>query len=383
MEEGVFSKFLATETTMNNKYCSSEDIFNLNHSKEYVLLAQNILELVVTDTRLNAQTAKLWQLLYAKAKFNHELAITVPYKELGEILHKSTRTIIRYVEVLEDCGYLKTTSNFDSKGSRLANTLFVRLPTETLKGLYNQKDRKKAACPNIEGFIENVKSDTSPPDSTVTSINIINKINKNNNTRDVVDINLPKEEELETAKMFHVEQSCSNQNAVKPETHNQEETPATLKPLQQKINLAEKSFEGLNKIFLANNSVENFLAMREAEEFLHSMRLHYQNQLRQIQKAEAATNKQTALNTDENLMLGKEGARPFTCFEINRLKRGLQGLCKAEKYPTLLNEITYAVRFGDLRKQQKSGQELSIHHAISIALKLVRERRWETPKGLW
>ncbi|MEO8964678.1 MAG: hypothetical protein ABI370_08405 [Gammaproteobacteria bacterium] len=44
----------------------------------------------------------------------------------------------------------------------------------------------------------------------------------------------------------------------------------------------------------------------------------------------------------------------------------------------VFNEIIYAVRFGSLRIAQ-NGDILSITHAVSIALKLLRENRWQTP----
>ena len=133
---------MTAEIKMNNNCCSSDDIFRLNETKEYVLLSQNILELVLTDTRLTAQTAKLWQLLYSKAKFNNDLGFTISYSYLAKILNKSIRTIARYIANLEECGYLQIQPNFGTNGSRLENTLFVRIPEMTLNTLNATKDRK-------------------------------------------------------------------------------------------------------------------------------------------------------------------------------------------------------------------------------------------------
>src|SRR5579864_2839205 len=101
---------------MSSQPCSSRDILDINKSKEYTLIATTLLENVLTDTRLNAQSVKLWQLLFNQARYNPNLDIKISYSYLSKKLGKSTRTIARYVVTLQNAGYLIVTHNFDKNG---------------------------------------------------------------------------------------------------------------------------------------------------------------------------------------------------------------------------------------------------------------------------
>jgi hypothetical protein len=62
--------YLEKEMSMLVKACEATDIFELNKKKEYTLTATCILESVLTNPNLNAQTVKLWQFLFNKASVN-------------------------------------------------------------------------------------------------------------------------------------------------------------------------------------------------------------------------------------------------------------------------------------------------------------------------
>ena len=68
--------------------------------------------------------------------------------------------------------------------------------------------------------------------------------------------------------------------------------------------------------------------------------------------------------------------------EIARIKKQTVKLLPAsELQEKVSNEIIFAIRFGALTTNQQ-GDKLSIAHAVSIAIKLVREKRWDTPAPL-
>jgi hypothetical protein len=77
------------------------------------------------------------------------------------------------------------------------------------------------------------------------------------------------------------------------------------------------------------------------------------------------------------------GDRALSKSQLERLERELTALnYQGNSYATLFNEIVCEVRFGSLTvKKDKSG-ELPIAHAVSVAIKLVREGRWSTPAVL-
>lgn len=106
--------------------CCAEEILNLNKNKEYTLISTDLLERVLTDTRLNAQTVKLWQILFNKAKYKKDLSTKMSYSYLSKMLNKSVRTIIRYSKTLVKSGYLKIETNFDESGSQRSNTFILK-----------------------------------------------------------------------------------------------------------------------------------------------------------------------------------------------------------------------------------------------------------------
>lgn len=126
---------------MTAQPCLPEDIIDVNRHKEYTLISTDLLESVLTDTRLNAQTTKLWQILFNKARYNPSLEIKISYSYLGKKLGKSTRTIARYIDSLQSSGYLVVKHNFDKNGSQRPSTISVRVPEFSIKHAKKRKDR--------------------------------------------------------------------------------------------------------------------------------------------------------------------------------------------------------------------------------------------------
>jgi hypothetical protein len=78
-------------------------------------------------------------------------------------------------------------------------------------------------------------------------------------------------------------------------------------------------------------------------------------------------------------MLKKPGGIAISLFTFKRLLKILESLgYNGTQLSWLVNEIIFEVKFGNL-KRNKTGEPLSADHAINIALKLVREKRWATP----
>ena len=75
---------------MSINACMAQDIIELNNKKEYTATATVLLEMVLTDTNLSAHAAKLWQILFSKARFHADLEITIlisnACKNIGQIL---------------------------------------------------------------------------------------------------------------------------------------------------------------------------------------------------------------------------------------------------------------------------------------------------------
>ena len=90
-----------------------------------------------------------------------------------------------------------------------------------------------------------------------------------------------------------------------------------------------------------------------------------------------------ALQEDHNWINSQPGDRQLKKFQFNRLQKALSSLGYIGKSLTrLINEVISEIRFGSLCRQQNTSEALNIDYAINIAVKLVREQRWQCPTGL-
>ncbi|MBS0358903.1 MAG: HTH domain-containing protein [Proteobacteria bacterium] len=121
--------------------CTAEEIHEINQKKEYTLISTQLMEYLLQDPKINAEVNQCWQTLFRKARFHSNLEVTISYVELAENLSKSKRTVMRYVKILKEAGYLIVKQNSDAKSGLLANTFLVRVPTSIIKKISNTEDR--------------------------------------------------------------------------------------------------------------------------------------------------------------------------------------------------------------------------------------------------
>ena len=173
-------RIIAKEKPMNalkkevkGSYCEVSDIIEINKSKEYTLISTDLLESVLTDTRLNAQTTKLWQILFNKVRYNQNLEIKISYSYLAKSLNKSTRTIARYIVSLQKSGYLIVKHNFDKNGGQRPSTISVRVPTFSIEHAKKRKDRQvKNASDNNNAYL--IKEEDSQSNITADEVLPVN-----------------------------------------------------------------------------------------------------------------------------------------------------------------------------------------------------------------
>ena len=119
------------------------EIHAINKTKEYTLINTFLLETVLSDFNLNAHSAKLWQILYNKARFNPNLEVKIAQRELSFLLGKSIRTIQRYISTLVQQGYLQIIENYRKNGERQENTFYICAPKDVLLSALKAKNRIK------------------------------------------------------------------------------------------------------------------------------------------------------------------------------------------------------------------------------------------------
>jgi len=96
------------------------------------------------------------------------------------------------------------------------------------------------------------------------------------------------------------------------------------------------------------------------------------------QKEKKAYNQK--MTNNQYFISSKEGQRSLSHLMLNRLIHHLEKLkIYGEEKTKLINEIVFEVRFGSLVKNNTTNQENTIDRAINIAIKLVKEGRWNTP----
>ena len=104
---------------------------------------------------------------------------------------------------------------------------------------------------------------------------------------------------------------------------------------------------------------------------------------KKLQQVESTLARENKLTKDKQYISKLEGKRVISPFAFKYLEKNLSAFHSDSFHiAKLLNEIIYEVRFGSLRFSKTTGAEILIQHAINIALKLIREGRWQTPADL-
>lgn len=371
----------------------AETIRKLNETKQYTLMATGLLEKVLTDSNLTPFAAKLWEYLYTKAVMNDTLSIRIKYKDLAEKFNRSERSVKRYVDNLKENGYLYVESNFHSHGQR-ANTFYLRVPDNILKSLEQTKDRNKnkssveisnndkksvnsdvlePAIYDIETIQPSVTDKIVTPDHdiNVTLNNNIKKdilLNNNNVVVDNLSKNVKADKNSEICVLHGTNGEIQNNTGINEEDK--------IKELEKTINnlyIKMASTTGEERIAIFDN-------IRKLQANISTIQIMINRKEQSIDLSTNNTEPKSScfeINPSTDF-LAINGERGLSESEIARIKKSVKKIIGPNDQHRVCNEIIYAIRFGSLKIGQ-NGSLLSISHAISIALKLIRERRWETP----
>lgn len=409
---------------MTTEICTAADILHLNKTKEFTLTATCLLEALLTDPQLLAESSKLWQILFNRARFNENLEVKISYRELASILGKSIRSICRYITDLVQHNYLSIQNNYLVNDGQTVNSIFVRFPKKAVATALQNKDRLKSDVPSDTTELNtNLASDTHGSQVKLKSYNknkhgvlpnavriVAAAINRISSSTDKVDNGLADNFVVANNSIDYEYKITNNTGlGVKPivvdinsnkseqtsTTNAQSTTPENqLASLQQQLNtkkqelmLLKQSLETLQqRLSSTTDSITRFDLMRKFTEYdaLVHVETHTIERLEKtlvIHEQRFSYSKELHSNSDYiNQQLGN---RKLSAFTLKRLQHELQeNGYYAEQQTLLMNEIVHEVRFGSLVQSNKTQQQLPIEHAVNIALKLVREKRWVTPAAL-
>jgi|GEM_PF-6864452 len=424
---------------MTHTIIASNHLLQLNETKEYTLLATSVIESILTDISLKAQTSKLWIFLYNKAKCNPSLEITVSNKFLAENLGKSTRTITEYVKTLSKQGYLVVKENYNRYKGQICNTFCLTIPSDVLNKCVNQKDRKKFLEPDPVSIIpkdgnqnngtnrenllgggdqncdHNTKSSsyTKKQQTTLNRNDIITDkenvvVNYEENEKDVsIKIKRLEEQLLlikqETRDAYATKDPQLIQKCLKMEDEMNDFIKSKKSTLNRpaidakeiQVNLSEiEQIEKLNKVIIKCESEKGHIQdkiklAKSNKNFENSAQLlkEYGEIAAEIQsykiKIELLTKTIQQKKIKENELKELEARRPITNKLYSYLKNQIKSLViTKEEEEKLTKEVIYASRYGSLVKNNQTNHENPIQRSINVALKLIKEGRWSTPLEL-
>jgi hypothetical protein len=423
---------------MNIEIASASEIHLIHKNKEYTLISTYIFEKLITDENLNSHSAKIWQWLFNKARYTQELAITISYSSIAKVFKKSRRTIIRYIDTLKSSGYIHVLNNFNAHG-QTSNTFYLRIPKNLVNEAKKQKDRnlstkindniskhnliknsitsqyvsnsneeinepiRKSKKDNIDVInnttqphISNSKEERKETGSSlkklkdsltpfhnylvrnVTPRSDISVTQKNNNLK----INTINNNVVNSSKQYYPNQTLKNSEAeIRAFTLTIDEN---FKSLEHRISDNEQKIQKIYLQIAQCKNSEKLDAFFNEIQKISCFITNDENELQGLKNKMAIQKKR--LDEKHNLItkiLSDEGERCVSKSNQDQLQIKLEkfGLRKYDIKQKLL-EILYAIRFGSLRNRQSSEEELPIDHAINVALKLVREDRWSTPREL-
>lgn len=370
---------------MDKQLCTADDIFTLNHHKQYTLLATKLAETIMTDPHIGAVAGKLWFYLYTKASANKDLSITIKYKTIAQIFPKSERTLKRYVSVLRDNGYLVVNKNFYAHGQK-ANTYYIRVPASLINELSKTQDRKAttAAANHPKSSQEIDKSSCFNHDNNVMPDHDNNDIPnnniyiKNNNTNNnaVVAFSPIKNLASNNAETPIGEGSLLTVTPaipvfVEPKVEEQEHF---LENLKQQRDMAESSWLADNK-----NS-DKLMQFHQADTIFYCAKEKHETLLKTKKFKQQEQLRHKEITSMPNLLDQQQGDRNIPAVTKQRLYQALEKLgYKNTEKTQLANEIIYEACFGSLVISNIDQTKNTIDKAVNIALKLLREGRWYTP----
>jgi hypothetical protein len=424
--------------------CQANDIFEVNDKKEYTLLCTYIIEKTLKNKKLYAYSKDIWQYLYKQARFNNNLEIHISNKVIAKEFGKSIRTIQRYINSLIENGYLEIRATY-KKRNNIISVFCIRVPLKLIDEIKNKENRKiyipiqktskynKKTENNVSRkFIsyEKVKKRCSAQkftqyDKIVASYIYNNNIYINNNipslkylefnntkpfvvfsSKNKFEINFHsisqthpyfKSAKTKTTSFPQQANVILENNLTKPffKISSEKYNPKKLKEIKEKqLKSLKKHKAELNEAFLSESDqtkkFKKLQALGQVEADYECILHELKRLIQQTEEQKAIKVFQEKLQTDHMFISSiakRKGNRLISKSAIKRISKTLELFGYKDKHKVqLINEIVFEVTFGSLVKsnfERGKNVENNIDRSINIALKLIREKRWNTPSQFY
>jgi len=375
---------------MHTIACNAEEIRQVNQQKEYTLISTQLLQCLYQDRRLNDHVIKCWQLLFNKSRFHANLEVTISYSNLAQELGKSKRTIIRYIQTLFEHGYLGKIHHENQRSGKLPNTLLIRVPQALIDRVKDTKDRGVVQHP--KSTIPRVTVRPEEARSTVSKGEIAAGSAEPEAHRDVIAFPM-------VGPSRRRYRASSGRTAVTPLTSGPSDNPVTQKANKSKNNnntvVEDRNLQKLKaklidlgelikaesyKLKAMNQDRAGTIQQLEHLQLLESQATFIHHEIARLEKQNLQHQTAEKENNQIQTTLAQANIAPVNPFSLKRLHKSLRTLGFAgAALDHLTHEIVFEIRMGSLRKSNITGLPLSEDHALNVALKLIREKRWSTP----
>lgn len=319
------------EQQIKSRKCLSVDqCKEVNQKSSYVNFSKAVLDFARKD--LNRSEKDLFELLSAEAVFSKDKSIVIKNKYIAKKTQRSVRTVTRLLSSLVKSGYIER----ELRAGK-SSLIRVRLPEIIKEELKELPPRKKTSAKSVGGKTAH----------TYYLYNI------NNNNRD----------------------SSKAEVSSAPKGDGDIVVPASVELEAEKK--AQQAEEQLEKLERERKSLENKFTELAKQ---RPMPPDFYDTQRKIGEKISSIETKIKQITPKVTKVVKQTSRFLTKFDQKRLTAALAD--KPDR-ARIADEIIFSICHsrGSLLRS-KYGGNLSVSHGVSIALKLVREGRWETPKGM-
>jgi DNA-binding Lrp family transcriptional regulator len=359
-------------------------------SKEYRSLPVAVSTHFRQQSPLSDGAVICWQTLFEMAFFNEEWSVQISKKDLAIELNKSPATVARLLKELGEGHYISREAT-KINNVHYASRIFVRLPDSLIKELEQAPDRRKPKINTVIPLPTQAREMSKIKPVIPNNSKFYVELNDNNEQNSFVKINKGPVQKREGGYIKN-ETTNKNNNINNKYILNNNANCASKTKIVVDDKKGKEEKENLKmRIKQLGDNIQNFYEY-QAKATCPDERLSYFQKIRQLGAI------QTALEQDLHQLARKKeakakhytlpylaasGNRPLAPHQAERLKMEVARLTQdADKQKQTINEIAYAVRFGNLQVSYQSHEAVSVEHALNIALKLLRENRWETPKGM-
>jgi DNA-binding Lrp family transcriptional regulator len=367
--------------------CTNEELKAVEINAKYYTKIYDDIDACVSKY-LKGQEYKAWSYLYRFAKYdpNHEAQISL--KELAAYLNLSTRQTGRIIDKAIQKGFLVKILVYDPncKFNRGVNKNRVCIP----KGMAKEylAKQKKVSKTNLKiqtptKKLNNTKQkpdkadielakDADRADKNVVCINIKNNINTKNNNSSL----LPDK--------FHITDFEKTANEFKKISKVEEETRAVIEKAEVELNeltqLASRVTENLKQAQQSCNKAEEIKQFDKLTKIFSAkalLKMKLDSNRKALVIAGAKSKIIEKIVEDPYFVANLGGPRKLSVDAAIKTYNHIVQLGFARDIVGFIcSDIFWAVRFGQMVINNKTGKQNEITYALNACLKMVREGRW-------